>query len=118
MRGLYKNNVWEIGELSKGKKSVGCKLVFIVKYKAYGFIGRGSTLRMKTNFGKYEEEEGGWCPRDSKDGYGLGLWKAVRSGWKEFNKRVEHRLQGQAIRRGAEDVMVWHYVELLGLEDG
>lgn len=52
MRGLYKNNVWEIGELSKGKKSVGCKLVFIVKYKAYGFIGRGSTLRMKTNFGK------------------------------------------------------------------
>ena len=36
-------------------------------------------------------KRGGWCPRDSKDGYGLGLWKAVRSGWKEFNKRVEHR---------------------------
>ena len=34
---------------------------------------------------KYGEEEG-------SDGYGVGLWKAVGSGWNEFNKRVEFRV--------------------------
>lgn len=25
-----------------------------------------------------EEEEGGWCSLDVRDGYGVGLWKTIR----------------------------------------
>ena len=28
--------------------------------------------------GKYEEENGGWCSRDVREGYGVGLWKTIR----------------------------------------
>ena len=28
--------------------------------------------------GKYEEEKGGWCSWDVREGYGVGLWKAIR----------------------------------------
>ena len=40
---------------------------------------------------KYGEEEGGWCSRVLREGYGVGLWKAIRNGWKEFNNRVGFR---------------------------
>ncbi|KAL6333305.1 hypothetical protein AAG906_028489 [Vitis piasezkii] len=42
--------------------------------------------------GKYGEEEGGWCSGPSKEGYGVGLWKAIKNGWMEFSKRVAFRL--------------------------
>ena len=28
--------------------------------------------------GKYREERGGWYSRDVREGYGVGLWKAIR----------------------------------------
>ena len=30
--------------------------------------------------GKYGDEESGWCSRDNRDGFGVGLWKAIRRG--------------------------------------
>ena len=30
---------------------------------------------------KYEVEEGGWCTREVRKGYGVGFWKEIR---KEF----------------------------------
>ncbi|RVW71749.1 hypothetical protein CK203_057085 [Vitis vinifera] len=31
--------------------------------------------------GKYGDEEGGWCSHEVRDGYGVGLWKAIRKDW-------------------------------------
>ena len=38
MNALKKNCTWELAELPRGKKTVGCKWVFTVKYKADGTI--------------------------------------------------------------------------------
>ena len=30
---------------------------------------------------KYGEEEGGWCSKEVKGAYGVGLWRAIRKDW-------------------------------------
>ncbi|XP_035838498.1 uncharacterized protein LOC110908724 isoform X1 [Helianthus annuus] len=40
MRALMKNNTWEKCVLPKGKKTVGCRWVYSIKYKPDGSIGR------------------------------------------------------------------------------
>ena len=40
MQVLKKNGTWEIVELSRDKKTVGCKWVFTIKYQANGRIDR------------------------------------------------------------------------------
>ncbi|TXG57200.1 hypothetical protein EZV62_018513 [Acer yangbiense] len=40
LRALQKNETWEISELPKGKKLVGCKWIFTVKHKADGTVER------------------------------------------------------------------------------
>ena len=40
MKSLQKNSTWKVVELPKGKKPVGCRWVFTIKYKADGTIER------------------------------------------------------------------------------
>lgn len=40
LQALAKNNTWEITTLPKGKKPVGCKWIFTIKYNADGSINR------------------------------------------------------------------------------
>ena len=40
VRALAKNGTWEITDLPRGKKPVGCKWIFTVKYKADGNVDR------------------------------------------------------------------------------
>ena len=40
MEALEKNKTWEIVELPKEKKSIGCKWAFMVKYRADGTLER------------------------------------------------------------------------------
>jgi hypothetical protein len=40
MTALEKNRTWDIVTLPQGKKTVGCKWVFSIKYKADGSIER------------------------------------------------------------------------------
>lgn len=37
---LYENGTWDVVELLRGKRTVGCKWIFTVKYKAGGSVGR------------------------------------------------------------------------------
>ncbi|KAM1792187.1 hypothetical protein ACFX12_036067 [Malus domestica] len=40
LKSLKKNATWEITDLPGGKKHVGCKWVYIVKYKVDGMVDR------------------------------------------------------------------------------
>ncbi|KAH9658792.1 hypothetical protein KPL70_023626 [Citrus sinensis] len=40
MRALGKNQIWEVTDLPKGKKTVGCKWVFTIKYNSNGTLER------------------------------------------------------------------------------
>ena len=40
MEALEKNGTWEIVELPRGKKPIGCKWMFTVKYKVDGSLER------------------------------------------------------------------------------
>ncbi|RVW62021.1 hypothetical protein CK203_062421 [Vitis vinifera] len=36
---------------------------------------------------KYEKEEGGWCSKEVRGAYGVGLWKAIRKDWEIIHSR-------------------------------
>lgn len=38
MEALNRNSTWDLLKLSKGKRTVGCKWVFMVKYKVDGSV--------------------------------------------------------------------------------
>ena len=40
MRALKKNDTWDFVDLPNGKRAVGCKWVFTIKYKADGSVER------------------------------------------------------------------------------
>jgi len=40
IKALQNNNTWELTTLPDGKKTVGCKWLFTVKYKADGIVER------------------------------------------------------------------------------
>ena len=40
MRALEKNQTWEVTDLPKGKKTVGCEWVFTIKYNSNGTLER------------------------------------------------------------------------------
>ena len=40
LEALQKNNTWVLGVLPEGKKTVGCKWIFSIKYKVDGSINR------------------------------------------------------------------------------
>ena len=71
--------------------------------------------------GKYGEEEWVWCSRVSREGYGMGLWKAIDNGWKEFNNMVVFRVgNGRRVRfwKGrwcGEDPLVEAFPELFSI---
>ena len=37
--------------------------------------------------GKFGEEQEGWCSKEVRGGYGVGLWKAIRREWHVVNSR-------------------------------
>ena len=40
MEALYRNNTWEITDLPKGRKPIGCRWIYKIKYKSNGEIER------------------------------------------------------------------------------
>ncbi|RVX23796.1 hypothetical protein CK203_000665 [Vitis vinifera] len=57
------------------------------------FLEEIKPLALKQASWKYREEEGGWHSRVLREGYGVGLWKAIRHGRKEFNNRFDFKVR-------------------------
>ena len=38
--------------------------------------------------GKCGEEQGGWCSKELRDGYGVGQWKATRREWHVVSSKL------------------------------
>ncbi|KAF5768198.1 putative RNA-directed DNA polymerase [Helianthus annuus] len=54
MEALYRNNTWVLVDLPKGRKPIGCKWVFKVKYKANGEIERYKARLVAKGFNQRE----------------------------------------------------------------
>ena len=52
MKSLQKNSTWKVVELPKGKKPVGCRWVFTIKYKADGTIEQFKTRLVAKGYTK------------------------------------------------------------------
>ena len=42
--------------------------------------------------GKYEQEEEGWCTKEVREGYCVGVWKTIRGGWEALKDRRGFRV--------------------------
>ena len=49
--------------------------------------------------GKYGEEQEGWCSKEVRDGYGVGLWEAIRKEWHVVNSKLSSMVgNGQSVK--------------------
>ncbi|KAJ0621799.1 putative RNA-directed DNA polymerase [Helianthus annuus] len=54
MEALHRNNTWVIVDLPKGRKSIGCKWVYKIKYKASGEVERYKARLVAKGFNQRE----------------------------------------------------------------
>ncbi|RDX63153.1 hypothetical protein CR513_58451, partial [Mucuna pruriens] len=52
IKALEKNKTWELVSLPKGKKPVGCKWAYMIKYKANGSIERDKAKLVAKDYSK------------------------------------------------------------------
>ena len=74
---------WATVCLDKRKGDLGVKSLAILNKALLGkwswcFANEREAFWNKVIRGKYGEERGGWCSCDVREGYGVGLWKAIR----------------------------------------
>ncbi|KAL6329280.1 hypothetical protein AAG906_015483 [Vitis piasezkii] len=65
-----------------------------------GFLWGGGALEKRPHLiilGKYGVEDGGWCSRGVREGYGVGVWEAIINEWEELRCRV-HFMVGNGRR--------------------
>ena len=62
-------------------------------------MSKGEPLWNKVIIGKYGVEEGGRCSLEAREGYGVGLWKAIRKEWDAFKSKISYVLgNGRRLR--------------------
>ena len=66
---------------------------------SWGIMSKGEPFWKKVIIGKYGVEEGGWWSLEVREGYGVGLWKAIRKGWDAFKSKISYDLgNGKRVR--------------------
>ncbi|RVW50850.1 hypothetical protein CK203_101810 [Vitis vinifera] len=82
------------------------------------FASEQDSLWKQVIVGKYGEEKGGCCSNASREGYGMGLWKAIKNGWMEFSNMVAFKafpsLYSLASSRDAWVAQLWDQSRELG----
>ena len=90
--------------MEKKDRSLGIRNLSLLNKALLGkwcwrYASKNAPFWKQVIVGKYGEEEGGWCSGASREGHGVGLWKAIRNGWMEFSKRVSFKVgNGRRVR--------------------
>ncbi|RVX01477.1 Protein ABC transporter 1, mitochondrial [Vitis vinifera] len=70
------------------------------------FANEKETLWNQVIRGKYGEEQGGWCSKEMRGGYDVGLWKAITREWHVVSSRLSFMVgNGQGVKD------VWSFFE-------
>ncbi|RVX05614.1 putative ribonuclease H protein [Vitis vinifera] len=56
----------------------------LLKKWLWRFANENESLWKQIISRKYNLKEGGWCSKGVRDHYGVGVWKAIRNGWENF----------------------------------
>ena len=67
--------------LNSLNKALICKWI-------WRFAKKMDAFWRKVICGKFGELEGGWCSKEVRDNYGVGLWKAIRLLWELIFSRI------------------------------
>ena len=54
---------------------------------SWKFAVEKNPLRKQVIIDKYGVEDGGWCSREVRGAYGVGVWKAIRKDWENIRSR-------------------------------
>ncbi|RVW96549.1 hypothetical protein CK203_020432 [Vitis vinifera] len=54
---------------------------------SWKFVVKRDSLWKQVIIDKFGVEEGGWCSREVKGAYGVGVWKAIRKDWENIGSR-------------------------------
>ena len=79
--------------LSKSKGGLGVKSLSLLNKTLlakwnWHFTNEREALWNQVIRGKYKEDRGGWCSREVREAYGMGLWKGIRMDWKLVSDRM------------------------------
>ena len=87
---------WNLVCVDKKEGGLGiCSFVALNKALLGKWIWRfaieGEPLWKQVIIGKYGVEDGGWCSRGVREGYGVGVWKTIRNEREELRCTLHGR---------------------------
>ncbi|WKA01914.1 hypothetical protein VitviT2T_020163 [Vitis vinifera] len=80
---------WKVVCADKKKGGLGIRSLATLNKALLGkwlwrFANENEPLWKQIILSKYDLQEGGWCSKDARNRYGVGVWKAIRKGWENF----------------------------------
>ncbi|RVW67639.1 putative ribonuclease H protein [Vitis vinifera] len=79
---IQRDFLWEKGGL--GIRSLATFNKALLGKWLWRFANENEPLWKQIILSKYDLQEGGWCSKDARNRYGVGVWKAIRKGWENF----------------------------------